>query len=301
MKNKLNDLQIKNATHKPDGKPLNLSDGGGLYLHIKPSVKYWRYNFRFCGKQETLSIGPYPEFSLEEAREAHQEARKQLAHGVDPSVLKQDVKLSQSFGGFGGSGGFEAVSREWFNRSRGAWSESHQNRTISYLERDVFPWIGDKPIGDIKPREIISIMLRIENRGAGDAARRVRGFISQVFRYAVTMEITDRNLAADIDSDMILQSGVKQHYSTILDPEKIGRLLVDIDQYQGPFYVMSALQLSPLVMLRPGELRAAEWSEIDFDAAVWRIPIKRMKAATHIKRAKRQTILSRYHVKPLQF
>lgn len=291
MKYKLNDLQIKNANHKPDGKPLNLSDGGGLYLHIKASGKYWRYNFRFGGKQKTLSIGPYPEFSLKEAREVHQEARKQLARGVDPSALKQDAKLSQTFGG---SGSFEAVGREWFARSRGAWSESHQTRTMGYLERDVFPWIGEKPIGDIKPREIIKIMLRIEARGAGDAARRVRGFISQVFRYAVAMEIVERNPAADIDNEIILQPRVKRHYPTILDPERIGRLLVDIDHYQGSFYVKSALQLSPLVMLRPGEIRAAEWSEIDFDSAVWTIPIKRMKAPIHIKRAN-QTV----HIIPL--
>lgn len=200
MKRKLNDAQIKHASCKPEGKPLNLTDGGGLYLHIKQYCKSWRYN----------------------------------------------------------------------------------------------PWIGPQAIGDIKRRDIINIMLRVEDRGAGDAARRVKGWIRDVYKYAVTMEITENNPAATIDNNTILQPRVKQHYATIKEPETIGRLLNDIDHYQGSFYVKSALKLSPLVMLRPGELRAAEWSEIDLEKAVWTIPIKRMKAATHIKRANQSA-----HVVPL--
>ena len=291
MKRKLNDLQVKHATCKPDGKPLNLSDGGGLYLHVKEYCKSWRYNYRYHGKQKTLTIGQYPDIGLGYARKKHEEARQLLARDIDPSENKKDLKASR-VGQM--SGTFEAVAREWHTRQKLGWSESHTFRVLSYLERDVFPWIGAEPVGNISRRDIIKIIMRVEERGAGDAARRVHGFIAQVFRYAVTMEITEHNPAATIDNRTILQPRVKKHFSTMTEPESIGRLLNDIDHYQGSFYVKCALKLTPLVMLRPGELRAAEWSEIDFDAAVWTIPVKRMKAPTHVKRANQSE-----HIVPL--
>ena len=291
MKRKLNDLQVKHATCKPDGKPSNLSDGGGLYLHVKEYSKSWRYNYRFKGKQKTLTIGQYPDIGLGYARKKHEEARQLLAREVDPAENKQDLKASR-VGNV--SGTFEAVAREWHTRQKPGWSESHTFRVLSYLERDVFPWIGAEPVGNISRRDIIKIIMKVEERGAGDAARRVKGFIAQVFRYAVTMEITENNPAAAIDNSTILQPRVKKHFSTMTEPESIGRLLNNIDYYQGSFFVKSALKLTPLVMLRPGELRAAEWSEIDFDAAVWTIPVKRMKAPTHVKRANQSV-----HIVPL--
>lgn len=291
MKRKLNDLLIKNATCKPDGRPLNLSDGGGLYLHIKKHCKSWRYNYRFQGKQKTLTIGQYPDIGLSFAREEHEAARQLIAQGFDPTKYKKELKHTRAGHT---SGTFEAVAREWHTRQKVGWSNSHTDRVLSYLERDVFPWIGEEPIGDIKRRDVISIMRRVEDRGAGDAARRVRGFISQVYVYAVTMEITENNPAASIDNSTILQPRVKKHFSTMKDPANIGRLLNDIDHYHGSFFVRMALRLSPLVMLRPGELRGAEWSEIDLDKAVWTIPVSRMKAPVHVKKANQSA-----HVVPL--
>jgi len=291
MKYKLNHPLIKHATCKPDGKPLNLSDGGGLYLHIKKHSKSWRYNYRYQGKQKTLTIGQYPNIGLSDARELHDEARQKLTRGVDPSAHKKDLKHTRQ--GLV-SGSFEAVAREWHTRQKPSWSTSHTVRVLSYLERDVFPWIGAEPIGDIKRRDVIKIMMRVEDRGAGDAARRVRGFISQVYGYAITMEITENNPAATIDNSTILQPRIKKHFATMKDPAMIGRLLNDIDYYQGSFYVKSALKISPLVMLRPGEIRAAEWSEIDLEKATWTIPIARMKAPVHIKRANQSN-----HIVPL--
>ncbi len=282
MQRKLTDSKVKTATPKADGRPQNLTDGGGMYLHTKPTGKYWRYNYRLDGKMKTLTIGTYPETTLKAARDKHDEARALLARGVDPSSHKRAMKASCTSAT---SHSFEAIAREWFERSKTSWSESHTVRTISYLERDVFPWIGKANINQVTAGDVIKIVQRVEARGAGDAARRVKQYILQVYKYAVTMELAERNPAADIDNSIILKPRSKKHFAAITDPLKVGQLVRDIAVYQGSFVMRCALQLSSLVMLRPGELRAAEWEEIDLDAAIWTIEIRRMKAPTHIKRA----------------
>lgn len=171
------------------------------------------------------------------------------------------------------------------DRNTPAWSEGHTTRVKRYLEKDVFPAFGAVHINDVKPADVIRLVQRVEARGAGDAARRVKGFVHQVYKYAVTLELADRNPAADIDNNIILKPRAKKHFATLTDPLKIGQLLRDMDNFQGSRVVRAALQLSPLVLLRPGELRAAEWSEIDMEQAIWTIPVKRMKAPTHIKQA----------------
>ena len=292
MVRKLTDSKVKTATCKADGKPLNLSDGGGLYLHVKAgSKKVWRYNYRMDGKTKTLTIGSYPEVSLKQAREQHEDARALLARGVDPSGHKQALKAARTDIV---AHSFEAIAREWFERNKPTWSQSHIDRTSSYLERDVFPWLGKFNINQVTPSDIIRVVQRVESRGAQEAARRVKQYILQVYKYAVTLELASRNPAADIDNRIILKPRSKKHFATITDPMKVGQLMRDIDLYQGSPVVRCALQLSPLVMLRPSELRAAEWSEIDLDAATWTIEIRRMKAPTHVKQANQST-----HIVPL--
>ncbi len=284
MKRKLNDSTIKNAKPNAEGKPRNLSDGGGLYLHIRTNGKVWRYNYRRAtdSKMQTLTIGSYPEISLKEARERHEAARALLSRGTDPCSYKQTLKaanieaLQHSFG---------SIAQEWFNRGANGWSDSHKERTASSLRRDILPWIGNTNINKVTSSDIIKIIQRVESRGAADTARRVKQYILQVYKYAVTMELAERNPAADIENTIILKPYTRKHFATITNPLQVGQLLRDMDTYQGSFIVRCALRLSPLVMLRPGELRAAEWSEIDLESGLWTIPIRRMKAPTHIKQA----------------
>lgn len=165
------------------------------------------------------------------------------------------------------------------------WSEVHAKNVKRAFEKDIFPNIGTMQISEVKPADVIRLVQQVEARGAGNTARRIKQYINQVYKYAVTLELTERNPAADIDNNIILKPLIRKHFSTLTDPIKIGQLLRDMDAYQGTLVVRCALQLSALVMLRPGELRAAEWAEIDLDQALWTIPIKRMKAPQHIKEA----------------
>ncbi len=291
MKRKLTESMLKKAKPKADGKDAQLRDGGGLFANVTGGGVYWRYEYRHEGKRRNLSIGSYPEVGLEEAREKHKEARALLARGTDPSTHKRMMKAANTDIS---TNSFEAIAREWFGRNKDSWSESHKVRTLSYLERDVFPWMGKLNINEVMPSHVIRVVQRVEARGAGDAARRVKQYILQVYKYAKTMEIAERNPAADIDNNIILQPRSKKHFSTITDPPKVGQLLRDMEDYQGSFVVRCALRLSALVMLRPGELRAAEWSEIDLEQGVWTIEVRRMKAPTHVKRANQST-----HIIPL--
>ncbi len=280
MKRTLTDTAIRNAKPQPDGKPKKYTDGGGLYLLVSATAKYWRYDYRFNDKRKTLAIGSYPTFSLQEARIKHEEARALLARGVDPLQHKKLLKMTATL-----ENTFEVVAREWLARCKPTWSESHTTRTISYLERDVFPWLGALQINSVTPGDIIKTVQRVESRGAGDAARRVKQYIQQVYKYAVTMELAERNPAAEIDNNIILKPRLTRHFAAITDPAQVGQLLRDMEGYQGSFVVRCALQLSTLVMLRPGNVRAAEWADIDLQLGLWCIPIAKMKVRTHIKQA----------------
>ena len=256
-----------------DGKPKKLTDGGGLYLLINKKGKYWRYNFRFNGKFKTLSIGVYPEVSLKEARVEHEVAHANVTKGIDPSVQKQIQKITKQKLG---ESTFEAIAREWFAEFKDTWVDSHAKRLIARLENDVFPWLGNRPIHEIEPPEILEVMRRVQKRGALESAHRVRQVVGQVFRYAVATGRTNRDQTGDLKG--AIPSHRKKHFAAIKDADELAVLLKAIDIYKGTFIVRCALKLSPLVMLRPGELRQAEWKEIDFDTATWTIPVKRMKA-----------------------
>ncbi|MBU0673074.1 MAG: tyrosine-type recombinase/integrase [Proteobacteria bacterium] len=268
----LTDVAARQA--KPGTKTQRKSDGGGLFLEIRPNgSKYWRLAYRFGGKQKLLALGVYPNVSLLKAREGRETAKKQIANGIDPGNAKKTLKLVQA-----GEGSFENVAREWFAQKSPVWAESHSSKIIARLELDIFPWIGAKQINTVTAPELLAVLRRIESRGAVDTANRAKQNCSQIFRYAIATGRTDRDPAADLRG--ALKSTRKRHYPTIIDPGKIGELMRAIDGYSGSLLVRCAIKLAPLVFVRPGELRHAEWSEIDFTAAEWRIPAHKMKMKT---------------------
>ncbi len=266
----LTDVKVRNA--KPAEKQFKLFDGDGLFLLVTPNGKKgWRFKYRFGGKEKLLSFGTYPEVSLGEAREKRLAARKQVAAGIDPGEVRKAQKVSTTQE----LDSFEVVAREWHGKFTPTWAQTHADTTRRRLERDVFPWLGGRPIGEIKAPDVLEVLRRVETRGALETAHRVKTICGQVFRYAVATGRAERDPAADLKG--ALPPAKKTHLAAITEPAKVGGLLRAIDGYQGSFVVRSAMQLAPLVFVRPGELRLAEWSEIDFDAAEWNIPAERMK------------------------
>ena len=263
----LSDTAIRNA--KPKDKPYKLADEKGMYLLVKDMGKYWRLDYRHEGKRKTLALGVYPEVSLKEAREKRDEARKLLTQGIDPGAERKATRVATSET-------FEAIAREWFEKFSSAWVDSHSDKIIRRLERDIFPWIGHRPVREILAPELLTVLRRIEGRGAIETAHRAMQNCGQVFRYAVATGRADRDSAADLRG--ALPPVRQEHHASITDPKAIGALLRAIDGYVGSFVTQCALRLAPLVFVRPGELRNAEWREFDLDAGEWRIPAERMKA-----------------------
>jgi integrase len=257
-------LEIKNV--KPAEKPIKLFDGGGLYLLVQPNgAKYWRLKYRFAGKEKMLSIGVFPEVSLVDARERRKEARKLLENNQDPSTVKQAQKAITTVQA---ENSFELIAREWFIRHSKNWKENHSSKIIARLENDIFPWIGSRPIADISAPELLSPIRRIESRGALETAHRALANCGQVFRYAVATGRAQRDPSGDLRGALPPVKRDK-HFAAITDPKKIGELMRDIDGYQGSFIVRCAFRLSPLLFVRPGELRKMEWADVDLDAAQW--------------------------------
>ena len=266
----LTDPAIRNA--KPGEKPIKLADEKGLYLLIVPAGgKWWRLDYRFAGKRKTLSMGTYPEVSLKEARDKRDDARKQLAQGIDPGETRKTMKAAQS----AEADTFEVVAREWHTKFSPTWTPEHGERIIRRFERDIFPWMGKRPIREITAPELLAALRRIESRGALDTAHRAHQNCGQVFRYAVATGRADRDPSGDLRG--ALPPVRDKHHASITDPKGIGELLRAIDDYRGSFVTQCAMRLAPLVFVRPGELRSAEWSEFDFDKAEWRIPGEKMK------------------------
>ncbi len=268
----LNDVKVRNA--KPGIKPVKLSDEKGLYLEVAPSGgKWWRFKYRFDGKEKRISLGVYPEVSLKSARDRRDAARKLLDNGVDPSENRKAVKTAQFVADNPDT--FEVIAREWFARNSVIWVSDHGNRIIRRLERDIFPWIGARPIAEIKAPELLSVLRRIEERGAVETAHRAHQNCGQIFRYAIA---TGR---AELDPSPSLKGALppvrQSHHAAITDPIDVSKILRAIDDYRGSLVTRCALRLAPLFFVRPGELRKVEWSEIDFDKEEWNIPAERMK------------------------
>jgi integrase len=266
----LTDLQISRA--KAKGKPATLFDGGGLFILITPAGgKLWRFKYRFAGKEKLLSLGSYPELSLAQARTKRATFRKFLAEGIDPAEAKKAEeadKIAQA------GNTFEAVARDWHARFHSQWSEKHAEQILRRLEQDVFPWIGARPIGEIKAPEMLTVLRRIEARSL-ETAFRVKIACGQVFRYAVAEGRADRDPVADLKG--ALPPVKNKNFAAPTDPKEVAPLLRAIDDFKGSYVVKCAMQLAPLLFVRPGELRHAEWSEIDLDAAEWNIPGAKMK------------------------
>ncbi|MDN7925714.1 tyrosine-type recombinase/integrase [Burkholderia vietnamiensis] len=267
----LTDTTIRNT--KPADKPVKLFDGGGLFLLVTPAgQRYWRLKYRTAGKEKLLALGVYPEVTLAAARRKRDEARDKLAAGVDPGEAKKAEKRTARLSA---ENSFEAVAREWHAKHAPTWSESHGSRILRRLEVDAFPWIGGKPVADLAPPDVLDVLRRVEKRGALETAHRLHANVSQVCRYAVATGRAQRDVTADLRG--ALPPVQQEHMAAVTDPKQVAELLRAIDGYQGTFPVLCALRLFPLLFQRPGELRAAEWSEFDLDASTWEIPSERMK------------------------
>ncbi|MFM2005119.1 MAG: hypothetical protein RLZZ09_774 [Pseudomonadota bacterium] len=281
----LSDTTIRSA--KPRSKPYKLADSGGLYIEISPAGgKLWRLKYRFGGKEKRLALGKYPDTGLKEARERRDEARKLLGAGVDPGEHKKAVKAAEIDSAINT---FEGVARRWFDLKSPKWASSHSEKVISRLERDIFPWLGKKPIREIVRSDVLNTLKRIVDRDAVETARRAGFNISQIFQFGIDNELADRNPASNITS--ALPSHEVKHRAAITDIKEIGGLLRSIDKYQGSFVVKSALMLAPITFVRPIELRCAEWKDIDLDARRWNIPASKMKSRDpHVVPLSRQAI-----------
>lgn len=267
----LSDTACRNA--KPKTRPYKISDGHGLYLEIAPSgSKWWRLKYRFGGKENRISLGVYPTVSLKEAREKREAERKRLADGVDPSRHRQ---MQRSRSKEAAANSFQAIALEWITKFSSTWVDNHTDKVKRRLERDVFPWLGSRPVTEITSAELLSVLRRIESRGARDTAHRAGQNCGQVFRYAIA---TGR---AQNDPSFALRGALPpakhSHYASIREPAAIGKLMRDIRECRGLFQTQCALRLAPYVFVRPGELRWAEWSEFDLEIAEWRIPAHKMK------------------------
>lgn len=277
----LTDIAVRNAKpgkHPTDpeknGKPYKLSDGGGMYLYVSPKgAKSWRLQYRFGGKERApLTFGLYPEVGLADARAKRDAARKLLASGIDPGVAR---KLERANRAAELASGFETVAREWYATRRSEWAPSYGDKVIARLEADVFPYVGTRSIAEINPPELLVVLRRIEARGAIETARRVCESLSQVFRFAVATGRASSDPARDLKG--ALRKPVVRHFAAITHPERMGQLLRAIYGYSGSLVVCTALKLAPMLLLRPGELRHAQWDEFDLDNATWMIPAMRMK------------------------
>jgi integrase len=288
----LTDVAIRSA--KPQPKPFKLFDSGGLHLLITPKGgKWWRLKYRFAGKEKALSFGVYPDVTLKSAREKRDAARQKLAAGIDPGEARKAEKVAQA-----GAESFEAIAREWYAKFSPGWEASHGDRILRRLENDIFPWLGKRPIGEIKAPEMLAVLHRIESRGALGTAHRALQNCGQVFRYAVATGRAERDPTRDLKG--ALPPPKEKHHASIIDPKRIAELLRAIDTYEGYFVTKCALRLAPLVFVRPGELRRAEWPEVDLEKAEWRIPAKRMKMRElHIVPLARQAVDILRELEPL--
>jgi integrase len=290
----LTDTIVRNA--KPRLKPYKIYDADGLFLLITATGnKWWRMKFRYGGKEKLLSLGVYPEVTLKEARERRDQEHKNIAFNIDPSLNRRAAKQAQADNQ---SNTFEVVAREWFEKRSSIWADTHSTKIIRRLEVDVFPWIGKRPIAEIKAPELLAVLRRIEGRGAIDTAHRALQNCGQILRYAIATGRAERDCSADLRGAL---SPIKEgHFAAITDPKAIGGLLRALHAYNGNLVTCCALRLAPLVFVRPGELRKAEWKEIDFKKAEWNIPAERMKMREpHLVPLSRQAIKILEELQPL--
>jgi integrase len=288
----LTDTAVRNA--KPGVKPVKLFDERGLFLLVTPAgSKWWRLRYRLGGKEKLLSLGVYPAVSLKAAREKRDDARKLLAAEVDPSAQRKATRAAKAERA---ASSFEVIAREWFGKFEPTWAASHSTRIMRRFEADIFPWIGGRPIAEISPPELLAAVRRIEARGALETAHRALTCCGQVFRYAVATGRAERDVSADLRGALPPVKG--EHFAAVTDPKRIGALLRAFDGYEGTYAVRCALRLAPLVFVRPGELRKAEWADMDLDAAEWRYRVTKTDTE-HIVPLSTQALAILREIRPL--
>lgn len=275
----LSDIQISKA--KPKDKQFTLFDGGGLHLLVTTTGgKLWRFKYRFQSKDHLISFGSYPAVSLADARQRREEAKKLIVNGFNPSEIRKAQKVAVTSKC---EKSFEVVARLWHSTNKGRWADSHAKTTIERLEKNIFPWLGSKAVQEIKLSDLKPVLHRIEDR-APESARRMYVALNMIFRYCVVSEFIDRNPLEGLKpKDIMRREPIEKHFPALTNPKEFASLLIAIDEFKGSFIVKCALQFAPLVFVRPGELRHAEWSEINFETAEWNIPIEKMKATTKEK------------------
>lgn len=266
----LTDAKVRSV--KAKDKAYKLTDGGGLYLLVTPNGgRYWRYKYRFAGREKLLSLGAYPDLSLSEAREIHAQARKALALGNDPGDVKKEAKRQTMLNA---ENTFQAVAREWYESRKHKWVTSYSEAMIDRLEKYVFPKIGTRPIKDVTAPEFLSVVRVVEQRGALDLAQRLMQASAQIFRYAIATGRAERNPISDLRG--ALKPPVRKHQAYLKENE-LPEYLEKLSAYDGSPQTKLALRFLLLTFVRTTELRAATWKELDFDKAEWRIPAERMK------------------------
>lgn len=279
--NKLTDSTIRAATS--EGKAQRkLADGGGLTLVIRPDSKAWWFRYRFAGKEKTYSLGSYPEVSLKQARLGRDEARQLVSKGIDP-VKNRRALSAQRFDAAANT--FESLARDWLKFQEGELAEGTLRLTRRRFESWIFPYLGHLSVQEIEPPAVLQALRRIESKGKHETAQRLRQRISQIYRFGIGEGRAVRDPAADLRG--LLKPALTKNRAAILKPTEVGALLKAIWGYSGQPTTCAALQLAPILFLRPGELRKAEWSEIDLDEGLWTIPGERMKGTLKAKRAGR--------------
>ena len=295
----LSDTAIRKA--KPAGAPLKMSDGGGMYLLLKPDGgRYWRLDYRHGGKRKTLALGVYPTVTLADARQRREDARRLLANGTDPGAMRAAAKVAQAVAAALTVDTFEAVALAWLKKREASGDTAAATITKDRwrLETYLFPTIGTRPIAEVTPRELREMLRPIEESGKAETASRVKITAGQVFRWAVLEDKAEIDPTAPLRG--LFTTPTPTHRAALTDPAKIGELLRAIDRFTGRLVTLTALKLAPLTFVRPGELRKAEWSEFDLDGGIWRIPAARMKMkAAHLVPLSTQAVEVLRDIRPL--
>ena len=270
----LTDSQCRNATCPPERRQARFFDSGGLYLQVSPAgSKRWFLKYRFEGKEKQLSLGSYPTVPLAAARQARDAAKLQKAAGVN---LVQARKLEKLKGKRAGGDTFKAMALEWHSKQVDNWSPEHAKRTLRQLERDLFPWLGERHMAEIEPLELLAVLQKVEARGAVETADRALMLARQVYEYWLpTADKFQRNITEGLKKRLTPYRG--KSFPAIVEPKRFGELLRAMHAYKGGAIVRTALQLAPILYQRPGNLRMMEWAELDLGGATWTIPSAKMK------------------------
>lgn len=288
----LTDTKVR--TIKATEKPQKLFDERGLFLLVTPTgSKYWRFKYRFNNKEKLLSLGTFPDVSLSQARDRREEARKRLSEGIDPSEYRKVMKTAAIERQ---ANSFEVIGREWFLKKKPTWKDNHSLTIIRRLERDLFPWLGDKPISEITPGILLRVLRLVEQRGTIETAHRDLSYCMQILQYAVQSSYIESNPARDLKGALASAKG--RHFAAPTDAKQFSALLKIIEGYQGSIIVRCAIRLAPHVFVRPGELRTAKWADIDFDKAEWRFIVSKTETP-HLVPLSRQSIEILREIEPV--